>query len=133
MRSGKTADKIGVGCRGAAGARFQRRRRASSSRRWHGAQRFTRRAAEAAQGTGEAKDALAEIGASTGTFATAGGGAETFAAGDRLLSMRKLAAAPQGTKLDCQRWALGMSAERRVPWVVEFCSGFSECRSPSSS
>jgi hypothetical protein len=37
---------------------------------------------------------------------------------------------PNSTVSDCP---LGISAERRVLWVAESCSGFSECQSRSSS
>ena len=62
---GKTADTIGVGVEAlqAAGAALRREgvgRRAADPR--HGAAALHRRAAEAAQGTGEAKDALAQMG-----------------------------------------------------------------------
>src|ERR671918_1825208 len=60
---GKTADKIGVGVEALQELRFAAKASGVEQQTLDMAlQRFTRRAAEAAQGTGEAKDALAEIG-----------------------------------------------------------------------
>jgi hypothetical protein len=59
---GKTADKIGVGVEALQELRFAARASGVEQQTLDMAlQRFTRRAAEAAQGTGEAKDALAQM------------------------------------------------------------------------
>jgi hypothetical protein len=58
---GKTADKIGVGVEALQELRFAAKASGVEQQTLDMAlQRFTRRAAEAAQGTGEAKDALAQ-------------------------------------------------------------------------
>ena len=60
---GKTADKIGVGVEALQELRFAAKASGVEQQTLDMAlQRFTRRAAEAAQGTGEAKDALAQMG-----------------------------------------------------------------------
>ena len=60
---GKTADKIGVGVEALQELRFAAKASGVEQQTLDMAlQRFTRRAAEAAQGTGEAKDALAQLG-----------------------------------------------------------------------
>ncbi len=60
---GKTADKIGVGVEALQELRFAAKASGVEQQTLYMAlQRFTRRAAEAAQGTGEAKDALAQMG-----------------------------------------------------------------------
>ena len=60
---GKTADKIGVGVEALQELRFAAKASGVEQQTLDMAlQRFTRRAAEAAQGTGEAKDALASMG-----------------------------------------------------------------------
>jgi hypothetical protein len=60
---GKTADKIGVGVEALQELRFAAKASGIEQQTLDMAlQRFTRRAAEAAQGTGEAKDALAQLG-----------------------------------------------------------------------
>jgi hypothetical protein len=60
---GKTADKIGVGVEALQELRFAAKASGVEQQTFDMAlQRFTRRAAEAAQGTGEAKDALAQLG-----------------------------------------------------------------------
>jgi len=60
---GKTADKIGVGVEALQELRFAAKASGIEQQTLDMAlQRFTRRAAEAAQGTGEAKDALASMG-----------------------------------------------------------------------
>ena len=60
---GKTADTIGVGVEALQELRFAAKASGVEQQTLDMAlQRFTRRAAEAAQGTGEAKDALAQIG-----------------------------------------------------------------------
>src|SRR5919106_1313542 len=60
---GKTADKIGVGVEALQELRFAAKASGVEQHTLDMAlQRFTRRAAEAAQGTGEAKDALAQMG-----------------------------------------------------------------------
>ena len=60
---GKTADKIGVGGRGAPGTALRRQGlRGRAADLDMALQRFIRRTAEAAQGTGDAKDALAQMG-----------------------------------------------------------------------
>jgi lambda family phage tail tape measure protein len=60
---GKTADKIGVGMEALQELRFAAKASGVEQQTLDMAlQRFTRRAAEAAQGTGEAKDALAQMG-----------------------------------------------------------------------
>jgi hypothetical protein len=60
---GKTADKIGVGVAALQELRFAAKASGVEQQTLDMAlQRFTRRAAEAAQGTGEAKDALAQMG-----------------------------------------------------------------------
>ena len=60
---GKTADKIGVGVEALLELRFAAKASGVEQQTLDMAlQRFTRRAAEAAQGTGEAKDALAQMG-----------------------------------------------------------------------
>jgi hypothetical protein len=60
---GKTADKIGVGVEALQELRFAAKASGIEQQTLDMAlQRFTRRAAEAAQGTGEAKDALAQMG-----------------------------------------------------------------------
>jgi hypothetical protein len=59
---GKTADKIGVGVEALQELRFAAKASGIEQQTLDMAlQRFTRRAAEAAQGTGEAKDALAQM------------------------------------------------------------------------
>jgi hypothetical protein len=61
---GKTADKIGVGVEALQELRFAAKASGVEQQTLDMAlQRFTRRAAEATQGTGEAKDALAQMGA----------------------------------------------------------------------
>jgi hypothetical protein len=60
---GKTADKVGVGVEALQELRFAAKASGVEQQTLDMAlQRFTRRAAEAAQGTGEAKDALAQMG-----------------------------------------------------------------------
>jgi hypothetical protein len=60
---GKTADKIGVGVEALQELRFAAKASGVEQQTLDMAlQRFTRRAAEAAQGTGEAKDALTQMG-----------------------------------------------------------------------
>ena len=60
---GKTADTIGVGVEALQELRFAAKASGIEQQTLDMAlQRFTRRAAEAAQGTGEAKDALAQMG-----------------------------------------------------------------------
>jgi hypothetical protein len=59
---GKTADKIGVGVEALQELRFAAKASGVEQTLDVALQRFTRRAAEAAQGTGEAKDALAQMG-----------------------------------------------------------------------
>ena len=60
---GKTADKIGVGVEALQELRFAAKASGVEQQTLDMAlQRFTRRTAEAAQGTGEAKDALAQLG-----------------------------------------------------------------------
>src|ERR671919_2634561 len=60
---GKTADKIGVGVEALQELRFAAKASGVEQQTLDMAlQRFTRRAAEAANGTGEAKDALAQMG-----------------------------------------------------------------------
>jgi hypothetical protein len=60
---GKTADKIGVGVEALQELRFAAKASGVEQQTLDMAlQRFTRRAAEAGQGTGEAKDALAQMG-----------------------------------------------------------------------
>jgi hypothetical protein len=60
---GKTADKIGVGVEALQEVRFAAKASGVEQQTLDMVlQRFTRRAAEAAQGTGEAKDALAQLG-----------------------------------------------------------------------
>jgi hypothetical protein len=60
---GKTADKIGVGVEALQELRFAAKASGVEQQTLDMAlQRFARRAAEAAQGTGEAKDALAQMG-----------------------------------------------------------------------
>jgi hypothetical protein len=60
---GKTADKIGVGVEALQELRFAAKASGVEQQTLDMAlQRFTRRAAEAAQGTGEAKDSLAQMG-----------------------------------------------------------------------
>src|SRR5918994_7926781 len=60
---GKTADKIGVGVEALQELRFAAKASGVEQQTLDmELQRFTRRAAEAAQGTGEAKDALAQMG-----------------------------------------------------------------------
>jgi hypothetical protein len=62
-RNCKTADKIGVGVEALQELRFAAKASGIEQQTLDMAlQRFTRRAAEAAQGTGEAKDALAQMG-----------------------------------------------------------------------
>ena len=64
---GKTADKIGVGVEALQELRFAAKASGVEQQTLDMAlQRFTRRAAEAAQGTGEAKDALAQMGIAHG-------------------------------------------------------------------
>src|SRR5918994_1272250 len=64
---GKTADKIGVGVEALQELRFAAKASGVEQQTLDMAlQRFTRRAAEAAQGTGEAKDALAQMGIALG-------------------------------------------------------------------
>jgi hypothetical protein len=64
---GKTADKIGVGVEALQELRLAAKASGVEQQTLDMAlQRFTRRAAEAAQGTGEAKDALAQMGIALG-------------------------------------------------------------------